>query len=306
VIRFPASHLFLFVALFSISACSDDGTDEVTENDVVELGVGNDVDSIPSDSLISRGDSIGGTRADQMMAVGRYSEALDRYREMPPSAHVLKQMGIANLRLWDLPAAIYAFRRAEKLAPDDDEIIGYLAEAMTYNEDFDEALELYREYLRRNPTNLDARTGLARTLGWVNEYDAAIREFDKVLSEDRSRVDARMGLAEVLTWNKDFDRAIQEYSRVAKDADRRGLRARALGSRAEILGWQGEYDKAITSYRESIELDSSSVETLMGLGQILEWTEKYPEAKRVYARVLGLDPAHEGARAKLQSLLWVK
>jgi protein O-GlcNAc transferase len=245
-------------------------------------------------------------RANRLLDEGEWEDALAIYRTLPPSAAVLKGTGIANLRLWELPAALRALQQARALAPGDAEIAGYLAEALTLNRQLDEAILVYREAVGLDSTNVELRASYALALAWSGDHRRAIAEYRAALQIAPDHVRSRLGLAETLSWTRDFDAALAEYRRALAGTTNLRERSRAHAGAAQVLAWQGELAAAQAEYGRAVEANPRNTDALFGLGEVHEWRREYPAAKRLYEQILQLDPDHGGAKQKLLQLAWVR
>jgi tetratricopeptide (TPR) repeat protein len=245
-------------------------------------------------------------RADQLLYAGEWRKALDAYYKLPPTREVLKKRAFAHMQLWEIEPAIRILREAREQFPDDPEISGYLAAALTLNRELDEALSIYREVLEKLPANNNVRNGYALALAWSRDFDAAAEQYQRVLAGDPRHLEARLGLGDVLAWQKRYDEAAAEYGRVsAATADRR-LKSDAFSRSARALAWKGDLPAALARYEEALAVNSRNAEALLGKGEVHEWLRQYGEAKAAYEEVLRVAPEHPAAKAKLLQLMWVK
>jgi tetratricopeptide (TPR) repeat protein len=245
-------------------------------------------------------------RANRLLDAGEWQLALEVYQQLPPSAAVLKGMGIAHMRLWELQPALRALQQARTLAPRDPEIIGYLGEALTLNRDLEEAILVYREAVALDPANVNLRASYALALAWSGEHQQAIAEYRAALERQPDHVRARLGLAETLSWTRDFPGALAEYRRVLEVTTNLRERSRAHAGAAQVLAWQGELPRAQAEYGRAVEANPRNTDALFGLAEVHEWRREYPAAKRLYEQILQLDPDHSGAKQKLLQLGWVR
>lgn len=207
-------------------------------------------------------------------ALAQYDEALELQPEGPavPSLRVRRATVLVNLERGD--EAVEEFRRALEQTPDDPVVHHLFAEALEFlgrkaeaqeerrkaeelsdsgtqqvrlllreageavgAQDFDTALERYREVIEREPELAAGRSGLARVLGHLGRYDEAIEEFDRALELDprdlsllRGRItalvlgerwgEARMALNEALRlYPREKDLALLQVRLLASAPD---------------------------------------------------------------------------------------
>jgi tetratricopeptide (TPR) repeat protein len=252
----------------------------------------------PSDTVL--------LRANRLLDAGEWRLALDVYQQLPPGAEVLKGMGVAHMRLWELKPALRALQQARTWAPGDPEIAGYLAEALTLNRDLDEAILVYREAVDLDRTNVNLRASYALALAWSGDHRQAVAEYREALQLQPEHVRSRIGLAETLGWTRDFAGALAEYRRTLELTTNLRERSRAHAGAAQVLAWQGDLSQSQAEYRHAIEANPRNTDALLGLAEVHEWAREYPAAKRLYEQVLQLDPDHSGAKQKLLQLGWVR
>lgn len=139
----------------------------------------------------------------------------------PANAEALANLGLAYVRLNDLPKAVAALERAVKLSPNS--IAARLNLGAIYLEylNYRDADRQYAHALKLEPENLEALTGRALTLeGKRQPKDAAVI-YEKVLAKDPSRNAIPVRLA--LIYNKapfnDGPKAIGHWKRYLKSID---------------------------------------------------------------------------------------
>jgi tetratricopeptide (TPR) repeat protein len=245
-------------------------------------------------------------RANRLLDTGEWQLALEVYQQLPPSAAVLKGMGIAHMRLWELQPALRALQQARTLAPRDAEIAGYLAEALTLNRDLDEAILVYREAIGLAGTDVNLRASYAVALAWSGNHSQAIAEYRTALELQPDHVRSRLGLAETLGWTRDFAGALAEYRRALELTTNLRERSRAHAGAAQVLAWQGELPQALAEYGRALEANPRNTDALYGMAEVHEWRREYSAAKRLYEQILQFDPDHSGAKQKLLQLGWVR
>jgi tetratricopeptide (TPR) repeat protein len=245
-------------------------------------------------------------KADNLLDEEKYSEALKEYQKLPETAEKLKMIGIAQMKLWNMSAALRSLRQAERSAAKDLSIKAYIAEVLSWNKDFDEALIIYRDIFSKGYNDIEARLAYARTLAWNKEYDNSVSEYKLIIKIDPSNFDAYIGMAQTLSWQKKFDLAIETYQKSIGITNISGEKSVAIAGIAQILSWQGSFEQSIKQYKEAVRLNKKNVDALFGLGEVHEWISKYADAKKYYEQILQIHPDHKSAKAKLLQLIWVK
>lgn len=245
-------------------------------------------------------------KADHLFDEEKYSEALKEYEKLPVTVETLKMIGIAQMKLWNMSAALRSLRQAEKSSPKDLSVKASIAEVLSWNKDFDEAIIIYRDIFSKGYNDIEARLAYARTLAWNKEYDNAVEEYKLITKKDPADFDAYIGMAQTLGWQKKFDLAIETYKKSIGITNISGEKSIANAGIAQILSWQGSFELSTKHYKEAVRLNKKNVDALFGLGEVHEWTSNYADAKKYYEQILQIQPDHKSAKAKLLQLIWVK
>jgi tetratricopeptide (TPR) repeat protein len=245
-------------------------------------------------------------KADRFFDDEKYLEAIKEYEKLPVSAETKKNIGIAHMKLWNMPAALRSLRQAEKYSQNDLSIKASIAEVLSWDKQFDDAIELYRDIFSKGYSRTEARLGYARTLAWNKEYDSAVSEYRAIIKNDPLSYDALSGLAQTLSWQKKFGPAVEIYSKAAEVSANQKEKSSAIMHIAQIQSWQGLFEESINSYKEAYRLNKKNVDALFGLGEVHEWISKYAASKKYYEQILQIQPDHKQAKAKLLQLIWVK
>ncbi len=119
--------------------------------------------------------------------LGQTRSALDFLAEVERDAGLdyalLLKLGDLRQRLQDLAGAQRAFARALALRPDAQEARLRLAEALTWSQEYPQAISLLEEILAARPDQVQARLRLARILGVQGRNQEAIAQYRLALGE---------------------------------------------------------------------------------------------------------------------------
>jgi len=110
--------------------------------------------------------------------------------------------------------AIVLYREHLTQQPMDDEARALLARRLAWQGHYDEATTLYEEILRRYPQDGDVRVAFARVKAWQKHYSEAQAMLEQELSDNPHNVEAKHGLADVFYWKGDHRRATPLYEQV--------------------------------------------------------------------------------------------
>jgi tetratricopeptide (TPR) repeat protein len=128
-------------------------------------------------------------------------------------------------------------------------------------------------------------------------YDQAIDAYDKAIQLRPFYGDAYVGLGDAKAAKGDVGGAIGAYT---KALTHNSSNPRVYISLGKIYYTEKSlYYESVNAYRKAIDLEPSSVEARMGLGEVYEDKGLYKEATEEYRRVIELDGKHTGAMYNL-------
>jgi tetratricopeptide (TPR) repeat protein len=124
-------------------------------------------------------------------------------------------------------------------------------------------------------------------------FDQAVEAYQKAIELRPFYGDAHVGLGEAKAAKGDTDGAIAAYQ---KALTFNPINARVYISLGKIYYEEKSlYFEAVNSYKRAIDLDPTSIEARMGLGEIDEDKGLYKEAIEEYRRVIAIDDKHTKA-----------
>ena len=154
-------------------------------------------------------------------------------------------------------------------------------------QDFDGALEAYKQILAARPEDEDALLGAAVACYGLNDLDSAEEYCRKVLQLDPQNPQA-LGLSGVIAWRRDdavrglelLDQAVAQAPDDAQLHNYRGIVLHSLGRRAE----------AEEEFRRAADLDPTLAEVYFNLAVVLceKGDQNLPEARRLYEKSVSL------------------
>ena len=135
-----------------------------------------------------------------------------------------------------------------------DEANGWLADRARWND----AIEVYREALHRDPTLVEVRIRLARVLAWDQRYDEALTELDVLIAAGNDP----------------------------------GIRV----ERAEIYSWAGRTEEAERDFDAVLALEPDNARAYRGLARVFAWSDRKSQADRTYRQALALEENEEARK----------
>ena len=173
------------------------------------------------------------------------------------------------------------------------EIEELLSEAYMISKDYESAIGVYREILKKEPENVKARIALAEVLSWQKEYDQSIREYEKVLKIEPDNLEVKEKLAKVYTWKIDYKKAEDLYKDILKEGPQD---LDILASLSQILIRSKRYAEA-THYIKLALSKKEDPHLRFLYGEVLLLSGRYKQAKKVLKDVIARNP--ENIRAKV-------
>lgn len=190
------------------------------------------------------------------------AELLSRAIEADPNFVVAQYtLGTVHQALGNRWKAAAQFRAATQLDPTVPEPLKALGDLFLAapRRLFDQAVEAYAKAIELRPFYAEAHVGLGDARAAKGEVDAAIGAYQKALVYNPVNPRVYLSLGKIYYSEK------------------------------------GLYYEAVNAYKKAIELDPTSIDARMGLGEVYEEKGLYKEALEEYRRVIDLDTKHTGA-----------
>ncbi|NQU73091.1 MAG: tetratricopeptide repeat protein, partial [Candidatus Omnitrophica bacterium] len=181
---------------------------------------------------------------------------------------------------------------------DEQEIRGLLGEAYVMTGDHESAEAEYRETLKEDPRNIDARIGLADILSWQKKYDESIDEYKKALEIEPGNLEIKRKLADVLSWDKQYRKALDLYDEILGEKEDVKVRLR----KARVLGWMGEYEDSIREYEKLLEVTDNPQIALEKRAKEAYWNNRVKHAISYYKELIEKDPQNVEAMFDLSQI----
>jgi tetratricopeptide (TPR) repeat protein len=128
-------------------------------------------------------------------------------------------------------------------------------------------------------------------------FDQAAEAYGKAVELRPFYADAHVGLGDAKAAKGDVDGAIAAYTKALAFNPVNPRVHMALGK--IYYSEKSLYYESVNAYKKAIDLDPTSVEARMGLGEVYEDKGLYKEAIEEYRRVIDLDGKHTGAMYNL-------
>jgi tetratricopeptide (TPR) repeat protein len=148
------------------------------------------------------------------------------------------------------------------------------------------AVEQFREVVRLDPSDTESALWLARLYRLQNQPDKAEEVLRGILKTDPENEPAVEQLTQLLL---DEGKSAEAVS-LLENINAKAPSATLLDLLGDAYTQTKNLAKAEDAYRKAVELDPSELTHYRGLGQTLLAEEKYPEALKVYQKLIDLMP----------------
>ena len=161
---------------------------------------------------------------------------------------------------------------------------------------YDAALDTYTRVLSRDSSVARAVIRAATLLSWRNDLDRSIALFRQYVRLAPDDGDGRVGLARVLAWRGRYVESLALTDSLLA-ANPRQRDAALLA--AQTLAWSGHLEAAIARYRTWLSAHEDDAEAWSALAQTWHWAGRPEETRQAVEHALKIDPRSDVARAQL-------
>lgn len=157
---------------------------------------------------------------------------------------------------------------------------------------YEEAIDLYRQALKINPSQIPAHEGIA-TAYFLNEnFAKAAEHFTEITKLDRWNVQGYVNLGAVYNRMHEYSKAVT----VLQQAIQRNSRsAEAFYNMAIAHRHLGQPSMSVSAYREAIRLNPQMVDAHVNLANIYREMSNYNQALVHYEQALEIQPKFDRA-----------
>jgi len=210
-------------------------------------------------------------------------------KESPKDNEARLQLGLLFLQQADYHAAIDIL---EELRGDGDPtVFSSLAAAYVGLHQFDKAIVILSEGLKRSPGSAIIREQLAETTALEGNYGLAIVQFQQLIAQDPKSARLRFRLAEVYQTKGDQQNALLSYQKAHDLAPEEATPALVL---ADALAQAGRTDEAKTLYRQIVKSHPDNPPALNNAAFFLSDHGDLDEAQRLAEKALEKIPGQPG------------
>ena len=167
--------------------------------------------------------------------------------------------------------------------------------------DFERAEQLYRDILKKDDRDAEARLGLSKALLKQRRLQDSFDHAARVIAVDPLSARAHSLLGAAILASGDFRLSIEEF-RTALTLD--GEEAMAIAGLAMVDFYENRTADALVKLRRAASIDVDEPDYLFSLGQAAARSERYKEAADAYERFLLIAPRTDAERrARIRGLI---
>ena len=153
--------------------------------------------------------------------------------------------------------------------------------------DYEEAIQIYKELIERNPDNARYHNSLGIALQGMKRYEEAFGEKQKAVELDPENADYHDSLSVTLHEMGKYEEALEE---TRKAVELEPESARYHDSFGTTLHGMGRYEEALKEKRKAVELEPENARYHDSLGVTLHDMGRYEEALKEKRKAVELEP----------------
>lgn len=274
------------------------------------------------------------TAGSQALVEGNYLKAAEAFElatiDLPEDPRSWQSLGLAKVRLNDLPGAIEAYRTAETLSPENPEILfelgklfvatsnireaeSYLLQAVDidsgkleihteisklYQEkrEFEKALTYTEKALELDPQSSNSALMKAELLVSLGRQKEALKTLSNAVNVNPNDLQARLAYGLILSESGNPQDGLVQTNIGLKKATTPIEQSRAYYALATIQTQLRDTQAALDSYSESLRLDTYNYPAAFGLARTFLRIRDYKKAVGTYEVLIKHQPNNDSAR----------
>ncbi len=163
--------------------------------------------------------------------------------------------------------------------------------------DYEAAIRLCHDGLKRNHLDYELNFQLSRALAFSGRWDDALRTINDLALAHPENADVLLFRARIESWKKDYAAAEKGYAEVLRLSPEN---SDALTGLAEVASWRGDYEEAIALYGRIRDQEPENPEPYFRIGRVSLWEGNFAQAEANFQRALRLAPSNDEYRRALE------
>lgn len=199
--------------------------------------------------------------------------------------HLEGYIGLANAYALsqDYDLALDVLKDALKRAPDSDKILQAMVRVNILKKDSRATEENLKQLISLDPYNLGAIAGLGDFYLSQNRYEDAIAQYQLIKGQKKGESLGYLKTAQAFAKQDRMDKAIDELETGSEKAANSAV---FISSLAQLYLRQGKKQEAIEKFKESLAIDPKNMFAWLTLGNIYETNQENEKAMGVYRQSL--------------------
>jgi Flp pilus assembly protein TadD len=195
--------------------------------------------------------------------------------------------------------AIRWLQNAVRLRPGDDDTRLWLARALSWKRDFQQAADQYHALQLKHPDNPDYAIGYADALYGTGAAGDSLSSLASFLERNPGSTDVHLAYARFLGYARRYVEADSEFEHVLQ-AEPQNLRAQ-LGL-AKVYSWQEQYAAALRLLDAVLKREPGNYDAVVAKGFTLLWMGRKSEARQLFVEAAQRKPDDQEVAKALRSL----
>ncbi len=163
--------------------------------------------------------------------------------------------------------------------------------------DYEAAIRLCHDGLRKNHLDFELNFLLSRALAFSGRWEDALRTLNDLALAHPENTDVLLFRARVESWKKNYAAADKGYAEVLRLSPEN---SDALIGLAEVASWQGNYGGAIALYGRVRDQKPENPEAYFRIGRVYLWEGNFAQAESNFREAHRLAPHNDEYRRALQ------
>lgn len=201
----------------------------------------------------------------------------------------LMEAGVSALKRVDLETALNYSNRAILLKPNYDPAWTLKARTLERMDEWDLALDAYKQALMCNIGDVELWLGLGTSLYKLERHDEELEAYDQAISINENYTQAWLNKGATLHELERYEEAIEAYDHVLKKDPKN---AEILSNKALALKATGDSEKALTFYERATEADPEFMDARKNKVILLEEMGKKNKVAKELDKILKIRPAN--------------
>ena len=208
-------------------------------------------------------------------------------KDFPNSIELLVILGLAHEKSENFEVALEIYKNIVKLKPDYVEVYYNIGTVLGHQDKQDEAMKAFYKALTLKPEFAEAYIGIGIALRNQGKLNEAIEAFHNALALKPNFAEAHNNIGNTLARQEKLDDAIDAYSKALL---LRNDYAEAYYNMGIALKEQNKLDEAIDTFQKALVLQSDFAQAYSNMGLALSDQHKLDEAINVHKKAISLQP----------------